>query len=126
MAEYVPIIEDDDNNFTAVASATIVGGQVLIVTGTNGTHATVGPAGAAALNFIGVAKADTASGAYLTVHRLGVQLLTASGTVTAGDNVICGAAGTVATSATPPLSQQVGIALTTATTGNKVRVLTTR
>lgn len=126
MAEYVPVIEDDDNNFTAVASATITGGQIVAVTGTNGTAATVGPAGAAAVNFLGVAKADTVTGQFVTVHRLGIQLVTASGTVTAGDLVICGAAGAVATNATPPVNQLVGVAVTTATTGNKVRVLFTR
>lgn len=126
MAEYVPIIEDDDNNFTAVASATITGGQLVVVTGTNGTTAMVGPAGVAAVNFVGVAKADTASGAFVTVHRMGVQLVTTSGTVTAGDLVICAAAGAVATNAAAPLNQLVGVALTTATTGLKVRVLFTR
>lgn len=126
MAEYVPIIEDDDNNFTAVASATITGGQIVEVTGTNGTHATVGPAGAASVKFVGVAKADTVSGAFVTVHRLGIQLVVASGTVTAGDLVICAAAGQAVTNATPPLNQLVGVATTTATTGNKVRVLFAR
>jgi hypothetical protein len=125
MAEYVPIIEDDDNNFTAVASATITGGQILAVTGTNGTTATVGPAGAASVIHVGVAKNDAASGAYVTVHRLGIQLVTASGTVTAGDVVIAAANGQVATGS-PTVGQTIGVALTTATTGNKVRVLFTR
>lgn len=125
MAEYVPIIEDDDNNFTAVASATLTGGQVVAVTGTNGTTATVGPAGAASTVHVGVAKADTAVGQIVTIHRLGIQLVTASGTVTAGDTVICAAAGAVATG-TPTVGQTIGVALTTATTGNKVRVLFTR
>ncbi len=127
MADYVPLIPNPDN-FTSTASATITGGQVLAVTGVS----TVGPAGANAVNWVGVAGFDAASTALVTVFVDGVHLLTASGTVTAGDVVVCGAAGTVATLAavTTPTAGDVtntraivGIALTTATTGNKVRVL---
>lgn len=128
MADYVPIICDDDRSFTSQASATITGGQVLAVSGSG----TVAPAGANSLAVVGVAAQDAASTAYLTVYAGGIQLLTASGTVTAGDIVVAGAAGTVATLAavTTPTAADVtntratlGVALTTATTGNPVRVL---
>jgi hypothetical protein len=65
-----------------------------------------------------VAGFDAATNDNVTVYAGGVQHATASGTVTAGDVVSAAAAGTVATSATAP----VGIALSTATTGNDVRV----
>jgi hypothetical protein len=94
---------------TSVASATIVGGQTLIVSG-NGT---VGPAGAAAANFIGVAGHDAASGADVLVFARGTtHVSTASGAITAGARVDTGAAGTIATASSALTN--VGIALTTA------------
>lgn len=117
MADYVPVLQDGDS-FTLAASATITAGQVLAVTGSG----TVGPAGAAAVNWVGVAGFDAVSGDQVTLYRDGWQTCTASGTIAAGDLVICAAAGAVATNATPPLNQLVGIALTAATNGNKVRV----
>jgi hypothetical protein len=94
---------------TSVASATIVGGQTLVVSG-NGT---VGPAGAAAANFIGVAGNDAASGAEVLVFGRGtVHVSTASGGITAGARVDTGAAGTVATAASALTN--IGVALTTA------------
>lgn len=118
MADYTPILQDADS-FTLQASATITGGQVVAITGVN----TVGPAGAASTTWVGVAAQDVVSGQYVTVYRDGVQNVTASGTVTAGDTVVCGAAGTVATATAPGSDVFVGKALTTATTGNKVRIL---
>lgn len=128
MADYVPILLDADS-FTSTASATITGGQIVAVSGSG----TVAPAGASALNWIGVAAQDTASGALVTLFGGdSIHNLVASGTVTAGDLVVCGAAGTVATLAavTTPTAGDVtgtralvGVALTTATTGNKVRIL---
>ena len=94
---------------TGVASATITGGQTLIVSATG----TVGPAGAAAANFIGVAAHDAISGASLAFFPRGkVHVSTASGSITAGARVDTGAAGTIA-SASSALTN-VGIALTTA------------
>jgi hypothetical protein len=119
MADYTPIICDDDLSYTAQASATITGGQVLIVTGSG----TVGPAGSAGTPIAGVAARDAVSGDKLTVFRNGIQELVASGTVTAGDLLTSGAAGTALTAATPAVGAFIGTALTTATTGNKVRVI---
>ena len=127
MADYVPIIPGADS-FTSSASATITGGQMLAVSGAG----TVAPAGANAVNWVGVAAFDAASSTNVTVWGTGIHSLTASGTVTAGDQVVCGATGTVATLAavTTPTAADVtnsraivGVALTTATTGLKVRVL---
>jgi hypothetical protein len=126
MAEYLPIRTPGDA-IVATASATITGGVLVAVSG-NGTVAT---AGANAANWVGVAAFDVVSGDSLTVYSGGVQELTASGTVTAGDLVVAAASGQVSTLAavTTPTAADVtntraivGVALTTATTGNKVRV----
>lgn len=78
------------------ASAAVVGGQVVVVTG----DGEVGPAGANATATLGVAGYDAAEGGRLTVYRGGVHKLKAAGAVAAGDRVGTGAAGTVATAAT--------------------------
>lgn len=121
MAEYLPIFKPGQA-VTLKASAAVTGGQVVAVSGAG----TVAPAAAASVAVVGVAGFDGATNDNVTIYVGGVQNVTASGTVTAGDPVVAGAAGTVATSAAPPAGQQVGVALTTATTGNKVRVLWTR
>lgn len=126
MGEYLPRYLPGASQ-TRTASATITGGQLLAVTGSG----TVGPAGATALNWCGVAANDAASGAQVTFFAGGVQKLVASGTVTAGDIVVAAAAGQVSTLAavtTPTPGDvtgsraMVGIALTTATTGLLVEV----
>lgn len=126
MADYTPIVFPGAA-VTAKASAPIVGGNVVAVSAAG----TVAPAGANALNVVGVAAADAATGANVTYFTEGVHELIASGTVTAGDTVVAGAAGTVATLAavTTPTPADVtntraivGIALTTATTGLKVQI----
>lgn len=108
MSDYSPQFLPS-KSITCVTSAIVVAGQTLVVTG-NGT---VGPAGASAANFIGVAGADAASGVEVLVFGRGtVHVSTASGAITAGARVDTGAAGTVA-SASAALTN-VGIALTTA------------
>lgn len=94
---------------TGTASATITGGQVLIVSG-NGT---VGPATAASPAVIGVAAFDAANGDRVTYFPRGkIHVSTASGAITAAARVDAGAAGTVA-SASSALTN-IGVALTTA------------
>jgi Uncharacterized conserved protein (DUF2190) len=117
MAEYLPIYKPGQA-LTLKASAAIVGGQLVAVTGVG----TVGPAGAASAAWVGVAAFDAATNDNVTIHCDGVQSLTASGTVTAGDTVISAAAGQVATGAAATPAAFVGLALNTATTGNKVRI----
>jgi phosphoribosylformylglycinamidine (FGAM) synthase-like amidotransferase family enzyme len=126
MAEYAPIFERSP--FTGTTSATVTAGTLLEVSATG----TVGPAGANSLKVVGVAAFDAASGAQVAIHRAGVQELVASGGVTAGDVLVAAAAGQVSTLAavTTPTPADVtntraivGVALTTATTGNKVQVL---
>lgn len=126
MSDYVPL-HDAGPAITRQASATITGGQLVAVSGSG----TVGPAGANALNWIGVAAFDVVNGDNVDVHTGGVQRLVASGGVTAGDIVVAAAAGQVSTLAavsTPTAADVtntraiVGIALTTATNGNLVEV----
>jgi hypothetical protein len=92
MADYIPLYDAGDT-ITLQASATIVGGQLLMMTG----DGTVGPATALTTAWIGVAAFDAASGAKVTVYRDAVHKLTASGAITAGDQVAAAAAGAVAT-----------------------------
>lgn len=126
MAEYLPIRTPGDA-LVASASATITGGTIVAVSG-NGTVAT---AGATALNWVGVAAFDAVSGDTVTVYTGGVQEVTASGAITAGDLVVTAASGQVSTLAavsTPTAGDVtgsravVGVALTTAANAAKVRV----
>lgn len=117
MPDYVPVYVPGQARSHTTSSA-VTGGRLVAVSG-NGTVAT---APAASKACVGVAAFDVPSGARLTVHSGGVQELVAAGAVTAGDAVICGASGAVASSATPPAGQQVGVALGTAADGALVRV----
>lgn len=120
MPEYVPLYSEADE-YTSQASATIVGGQLLIASGSG----TVAPSSAASVAVVGVAGFDAASGAKVTVLVEGIHRLLAVGTVTAGDLVVAAAGGGVATGP-GTAGQGVGVALTTATNPNLVEVLWTR
>jgi hypothetical protein len=114
---------------TLQASATITGGQLLMITGSG----TVGPTTGATSAWIGVAEHDAVSGDKVVVLpvRNAMHRLTASGTVTAGDQVVPAAAGAVASLAAAAgatagdinsARQVVGTAVTTATNGNAVDI----
>lgn len=113
MGDYVPIF-NPGNEFSLTASAAIVGGNTLAVSGVN----MVAPAiSASAAKYVGIAAHDAANGAPVTV--LGgpgmVHESTAAGGITAGDLVIVGAvAGTIATVGAATFDKAIGIALTTA------------
>jgi predicted RecA/RadA family phage recombinase len=101
---------------TLTASATITGGQVLVVTGPG----TVGPAGLNTASAVGVAGNDAASGQRLTVHCDGfIHETTASGVITAGQDLVSNATGLV--SARNSGANRIGIALTSAADGAQVR-----
>lgn len=129
MSDYTPLYVPGDA-YTSTASATIVGGQLVEVSGTD----TVGPAGANSLKVVGVAAFDAASGARVTIY-LGkvIHEVTASGAITAGDLLVAAAAGKVSTLAvvTTPTAADVtntraivGVALNTAADTAKVRYAT--
>lgn len=97
------------HTYTATASATITGKQTIVVSGSG----TVGPAGADAANFIGVAATDAVTNGLVTYFPRGpIHISVASGGITAGARVNTGAAGTVASAAAG--TGNIGIALTTA------------
>lgn len=119
MAEYLPIYKPGQA-LTLKASGTITAGQVVAVSGVN----TVAAAGANSGAVVGVAAFNAVANDNVTIYAGGVQSVLASGTVTAGDIVVSGAAGTVATLAavTTPTAADVtntrailGVALTTGT-----------
>lgn len=117
MAEYVPI-HTPGQSVTSTASAAITGGQVLVASG-NGT---VAPSSAASAAVVGVAAFDAASGAKVTYYTGEIHEVTATGAITAGQTVEAATAGTVAahTNGTNDLNI-IGVALTTAAGGAKVR-----
>ena len=121
MAEHLPVYKPGQA-ITLKASASITGGQVVAISGSG----TVAPAGADSTAWVGVAAFDASTNDNVTIYAGGVQSVTASANITAGATVECAASGAVATSATPTAETVVGVALTTATTGNKVRVLFNR
>jgi hypothetical protein len=94
---------------TGTASATITGGQLLIVSG-NGT---VGPATADSNAVIGVAAFDALSTEQVSYFPRGkVHVTTAAGAITAAARVNSAAAGTIATASAAVAN--IGVALTTA------------
>jgi hypothetical protein len=122
MADYTPVYSGGAVPFTLTTSAAVTGGQVLVASAAG----TVGPSAGASAVAIGVAAHDAASGGKVTVWPLAnvVHELTTTGTVTALDGVTSSTAGTVATGVVATVAAAgtlIGIALTTATTGNKVR-----
>lgn len=117
MAEYLPV-NTPGQELVYTASAAITGGQLLIVSGND----TVAPAGAAAVNWIGVAAFDAAVGDRVTVYAGGVQELTASGAVVGGALVVSAAGGAViAAGDSPAAGAIVGVSVSTAI-GGRVHV----
>lgn len=117
MAEYLPI-HTPGQAITLKASGSITGGRVVAVSGSG----TVATAGADSTAWVGVAGFDAALNDNVTIHCGGTQECVASGAITAGDAIECAAAGAVATAASATAATTVGIALTTAADGAKVRV----
>lgn len=99
MSDYTPVYVPG-KVITMTASATILGGQPLVVSGSG----TVAPAASlASPSVIGVAASDTPLNGRVTVYARGIVHETvATGTVTAGDQV--GASGTAGQIATVPVS----------------------
>jgi len=124
MTDYSPVAGNGSLPFTMTASVALTGGQLAVVTGVN----TVGPAGAASTLCVGVAAHDAAIGARVTLWPLDGLIhesVTPAG-VTAGQGVQTAAAGTVDTVTTSipagaAAATLLGIAITTATAGLKVR-----
>lgn len=128
MPDNIPVFKPGQD-ITLTTSAAVTGGQLLVTSGSG----TVAPAAAAsAVNWVGVAVQDAASGAKVGITSGGVQELTCTTAVAAGDLVVAsGTAGQVATLAavTTPTAADVtgtraivGLALTSAAAGAKARI----
>lgn len=122
MADYVPIYSPGVRQ-THSTSAAVTGGTLVSVSG-DGTVATMAAAGP---GMVGVAGHDAGSGTRLTVFTGGVAELVTANTVTAGNTLEAAAGGTVTphTNGTNDINI-VGIALTSAASGAKCRVLMAR
>lgn len=121
MADYLPL-HMPGKAVTVTASAAIVGGKAIKVSG-DGTVAT---AAAAADLIIGVAGTDAAASGDKVVafFRGTVHRLTAAGAITAGQAVEGAAAGAVATHTQGTNDVRVfGVALTTAADGAAVEIM---
>ncbi|SRR5260370_13363093 len=133
MGDYTPVYLPGDS-ITSSAAAAITGGQLLEVAGSG----TVQPTSAAGTSshVVGVAAQDASVNARVTFFGRGVVhelIASAAGGITAGDQVISGTTlGTVVTLAPAAAAAAadvnnaralVGIALTTAIAGAKLRVM---
>jgi hypothetical protein len=108
MSEHVPHLDSGGSPITYTASAAIVGGQVVEVTG----NMTVGPAASASTKVVGVAGNDAANTALVQVYRSGIHDLTADGAIAAGDQVKVGTvAGSVAAIGAGTFGTKIGVAL---------------
>jgi len=87
-------------------SAGIAGGNVVTLTASR----EVGLCGASDFPF-GVAMHDAADNTMVSIATEGVWPLKASGAISAGNTVVCAAAGAVVADLTPDLQLYVGIAL---------------
>ncbi len=129
MADFLPRFKPGQS-WTAITSANVTGGKLLEVSG----DGTVAHAGANSIAVVGVAAFDASSGDAVTVYSPKVAVLVSSGVITAGSQVVAGAAGVVtalAAVSTPTAGDVtgsravVGVALTTAAS-NAVKVYFTR
>lgn len=115
MADYLPKFKPGEA-VTFTASADVTGGRLVAVTGPR----QVGPAGADSAAVAGVAAFDAKSGESVTVYTRagGVQRLTASGAIAAGDKISSAAAGKIQT--VGATTNPIGLALAPAAADNDV------
>lgn len=107
MGDYLPKFKPGQA-ITRTATGAITGGLLVTVAGA--------VAGADSTTWLGVASKDVTTGQTFGVYCDGVQYLTASAAITAGDRVKCAAAGKIATLAagSDAYDRLVGKALETA------------
>lgn len=103
---------------TLTASAAVVGGQTIVITG----NMTGAPAAGVSALFIGVAGRDAANGATFPCYTGGVHDLQATGAIAAGEHVTTAAGGTVATIGAGTFQNDIGIALEAIANGAKGRI----
>lgn len=119
MADYTPLFVPGHAP-TLTAGGTIVGGQLVSLSAANTVVATT----TASAAVVGVASKDAVSGDILTIHRRGVQILTAAGTIAFGAHVKSAASGQVAAfvPGTDDPTLDIGVAFTASTATNPVTV----
>lgn len=118
VADYTEVIKGSHS--TSQASGTLVGGNVVMVSG-SGTVAVATAAGAGAV--CGVVGNDAVSGAKVDVISGGVHDLVCQGAIVAGTPVTVGSVnGSVATIGAATFEKMIGIALTTGVDTALVRV----
>ncbi len=115
MVQYTPMFKPGEA-VTFTASADVIGGRVVEVTGDR----TVAHAGAGSTKVAGVAGFDAKAGESVTVFSGGIQRPTASGAIAAGDAVAAAANGHVATSADG--TGRIGVALAAAADGETAQI----
>lgn len=117
MAEHTPLFKPAEA-VTRTASATITGGQLLVIVGNN----TVAPSSAPSAAWVGIAAHDAANGDPVLVLSGGEHELTASGAIAAGAAVIGATAGAVADIGSETNYATVVGTATAAAASGKVRV----
>lgn len=124
MADYSPVYTGGVKPFTATTSGAVIGGTLAAVSGSG----TVATAGALSAVCVGVFAHDAASGARVTIWPLDgcIHELVAANGITQGNGIQSAASGQVDPATTSLATQAaagtlIGVALTTVTSGNKVR-----
>ena len=99
----------------AKVAATVTKGQLVIFnTHTSGEIPSVSPAGAAAVNCLGMALKGGGVGEFIPILAMGIAKVTDSGAgVTGGVCIVSGAAGKIATVGTNTFEKAIGRALQT-------------
>ncbi len=116
MSDYRPKFKPGEA-ITRTATGTITGGLLVTVAGV--------VAGADSTTWLGVASKDVTTGMTFGVYCDGVQYLTASAAIAAGDRVKCAASGKIATltAGSDAYDRLVGIALEAAAAdGDRIAV----
>lgn len=111
MSDYLPIYSESDDPVTVTLTATVTGGQLVTWAGA--------VAGTAQVGVAGVAGKDGVSGDKIPVWGPGKHRGTASGSITQGDPLCAGAAGTIRTwvSGTDAVAARIATAMAAATNG---------
>lgn len=118
MADYVPIILNDDETATYLAGGTISGGDVVVLSAAGSAaspNGTVTTAAGASNAVVGVAGKDAVVGDRVPVLRGGIHELVSGAAITAPTPVKSASSGRVQpyVDGTDPAGQLLGTALTT-------------
>jgi hypothetical protein len=116
MADYVPIVENDDEIFTYTASGSGSGGDVVFLSGAASAanpNGTVAQATGPLASVVGVAAYDYTAGQQVTVYGGYIHELTSGAAITAGQAVCAGASGRVIPLGANTVDTMIGVAMST-------------